>query len=167
MQAGVGEVENFLAQQGLNANVIVDGAKKATDTASEALTSAKPVVDSTVSTLSSTSPVVLGEYALGLLALYYLVRLCHDPEQRVLPVIKITFIHCSVDGSVQQGPGIIKGVFGSFRGYAGNITAAGALDAVSNDGNTIIIDIRWLLGGMLAVFKLHHAKNSKCECIVI
>ena len=43
-----------------------------------------------------------------------------------------------------QGPGIIKAVFGSFRGYAGNISAAGALDAVSNDGNTLIIDIRCL-----------------------
>lgn len=41
-----------------------------------------------------------------------------------------------------QGPGIIKAAFGSFRGYAGNISAAGALDAVSNDGNTLIIDIR-------------------------
>ena len=44
-----------------------------------------------------------------------------------------------------QGPGIIKAVFGSFRGYAGNISAAGALDAVSNDGNTLIIDIRCFL----------------------
>ena len=41
-----------------------------------------------------------------------------------------------------QGPGVIKAVFGSLRGYAGNISAAGALDAVSNDGNTLIIDIR-------------------------
>lgn len=41
-----------------------------------------------------------------------------------------------------QGPGIVKGIFGSFRGYAGNISAAGALDAISNDGNTLLIDIR-------------------------
>ncbi len=73
-QAGVGEVENFLAQQGLNANVILDGAKKATGSASDALTSAKPALDSTVSTLSATSPVILAEYALGLAGLYYLVR---------------------------------------------------------------------------------------------
>ena len=44
-----------------------------------------------------------------------------------------------------QGPGVIKAVFGSLRGYAGNISAAGALDAVSNDGNTLIIDIRHAL----------------------
>lgn len=37
---------------------------------------------------------------------------------------------------------MVKGIFGSLRGYAGNISAAGALDAVSNDGNTLIIDIR-------------------------
>lgn len=66
-------MENFLAKQGLNASVIVDGARKATDSASDALTSAKPTLDSTVTTLSSTSPVVIGEYVLGLLALYYLV----------------------------------------------------------------------------------------------
>ena len=48
-----------------------------------------------------------------------------------------------------QGPGVIKAVFGSFRGYAGNISAAGALDAVSNDGNTLIIDIRQALGSPL------------------
>lgn len=41
-----------------------------------------------------------------------------------------------------QGPGVIKAVFGTFRGYAGNISAAGALDAVTNDGNALIIDIR-------------------------
>ncbi|KAK9909244.1 hypothetical protein WJX75_009385 [Coccomyxa subellipsoidea] len=112
VKAGVGEVESFLAKQGLNASVFVDGAKKASDSASDALTSAKPTLDSTVSTLSSTNPVVIGEYVLGLLAIYYL------------------------------GPGIVKGIFGSFRGYAGNISAAGALDAISNDGNTLLIDIR-------------------------
>lgn len=84
LQAGVGEVENFLAQQGLNANVIVDGAKKATGTASEALTNAKPVVDSTVNTLSATSPVILAEYALGLAALYYLVQYPLSPYREHL-----------------------------------------------------------------------------------
>ena len=34
------------------------------------------------------------------------------------------------------------GVFGSLRGYAGEINPAAALDAVSTDGNTYIIDIR-------------------------
>lgn len=70
----MGEVESFLAKQGLNASVIVDGAKKATEAASDTLTSAKPALESTASTLTSTNPVVIGEYVLGLLALYYLVR---------------------------------------------------------------------------------------------
>ncbi len=41
-----------------------------------------------------------------------------------------------------QGPGLLGALFGSLRGYAGDISPAGALDAVSNDGNTLIIDIR-------------------------
>ena len=41
-----------------------------------------------------------------------------------------------------QGPPLLKGIFGSLRGYAGNISPAAALDAVSVDGNTLLIDIR-------------------------
>ena len=41
-----------------------------------------------------------------------------------------------------QGPPLLKGIFGSLRGYAGNISPAAALDAVSNDGNALLIDIR-------------------------
>ena len=54
-----------------------------------------------------------------------------------------------------QGPGLIKAAFGSLRGYAGNISAAGALDAVSNDGNTLIIDIRSAAGCMLLPCRPH------------
>lgn len=54
-----------------------------------------------------------------------------------------------------QGPGLIKAAFGSLRGYAGNISAAGALDAVSNDGNTLIIDIRSAAGCMLLLRRPH------------
>ena len=32
--------------------------------------------------------------------------------------------------------------FGSFRGYAGDISPAGALDLVATDGNTYLIDLR-------------------------
>ena len=41
-----------------------------------------------------------------------------------------------------QGPPLLKGLFGTLRGYAGNISPAAALDAVANDGNTLLIDIR-------------------------
>lgn len=66
-------MQNFLAGQGLNANVLADDVKKVSGTASDALTQAKPTVDNTLFTLSKSSPALLAEYALGALALYYLV----------------------------------------------------------------------------------------------
>ena len=42
-----------------------------------------------------------------------------------------------------QGPPVLKTIFGSLRGFAGQISPAAALDAVSTDGNVVIIDIRW------------------------
>ena len=67
-------MQNFLAGQGLNAgNVLADDVKKVSGTASDALTQAKPTVDSTIFSLSKSSPALLAEYALGAVALYYLV----------------------------------------------------------------------------------------------
>jgi hypothetical protein len=43
---------------------------------------------------------------------------------------------------VSQGPTVVKVIFGSLRGFAGQISPAAALDAVSSDNNTIIVDIR-------------------------
>ena len=68
-------MQNFLAGQGLNADVLANDVRKASGTASDALTQAKPTVDSTVVTLSKSSPALLAEYALGAVALYYFVRL--------------------------------------------------------------------------------------------
>ena len=68
-------MQNFLAGQGLNADVLANDVKKVSGTASDALTQAKPTVDSTVVTLSKSSPALLAEYALGAVALYYFVRL--------------------------------------------------------------------------------------------
>ena len=67
-------MQNFLAGQGLNADVLANDVRKASGTASNALTQAKPTVDSTVVTLSRSSPALLAEYALGAVALYYFVR---------------------------------------------------------------------------------------------
>ena len=75
VQGGVSEVQNFLAGQGLNADVLANDVRKASGTASDALTQAKPTVDSTVVTLSRSSPALLAEYALGAVALYYFVSL--------------------------------------------------------------------------------------------
>ncbi|KAK9820460.1 hypothetical protein WJX72_010595 [[Myrmecia] bisecta] len=112
VQGGVTEVERFLSAQGLNAGALLDTAKTASSRAGEVITTAKPSVDSTVSTLSATDPGLLAEYAVGLAALYYL------------------------------GPPLIKGLFGRLRGYAGEISAAAALDTITNDNNAVLIDIR-------------------------
>jgi hypothetical protein len=65
--------------------------------------------------LSSASPLELGEYGLGALALYLLA------------------------------PPLLGGVAGGLRGYAGDITAVQALDAL-NSGDTLIVDIRTEVG---------------------
>jgi hypothetical protein len=91
MQGGVSEVQNFLAGQGLNASVIADDVKKVSGSATDALTQAKPTVDSTLVTLSKSSPALLAEYALGAVALYYFVSLFLTalPPQRVLLTAKM------------------------------------------------------------------------------
>ncbi len=81
-------MQNFLGRQGLNAGSLADDVKKASGTASDALTQAKPTVDNTLFTLSKSSPALLAEYALGAVALYYLVspqpvQLClHSTQER-------------------------------------------------------------------------------------
>ena len=91
MQGGVSEVQNFLAGQGLNASGIADDVKKVSGSATDALTQAKPTVDSTLVTLSKSSPALLAEYALGALALYYFVSffLTALPPRRVLPTAEM------------------------------------------------------------------------------
>ena len=67
-------MQNFLAGQGLSASNLASDVKRASGTASDALEQARPTVDSTLVTLSKSSPALLAEYALGAVALYYLVR---------------------------------------------------------------------------------------------
>ena len=67
-------MESFLAAQGLNTRVLVDGVQRAGGSASEALEQARPTLDSTVTTLSAFSPTQIAQYAGGALAVYYLVR---------------------------------------------------------------------------------------------
>ena len=74
LQSGVSEVEQFLTRQGLNSQSILEGTKGVTSKAEEAINYASPTVKSTAGTLSATNPQLLAKYALGLAALYYLVR---------------------------------------------------------------------------------------------
>jgi len=73
-QGSVGEVERFLEGQGLNARALVDGAARARGAAGDALTTARPTLDSTVSTLRATDPVVLAQWAGIAAGVYYLAR---------------------------------------------------------------------------------------------
>lgn len=65
--------------------------------------------------------VVLAEYGLGAIALYYLT------------------------------PALLGGFAGSLRGYAGEVTAAQALDLLASDGSAVLIDIRTEVSGQLSV----------------
>ena len=73
MQSGVSQVESFLSAQGLNSQAIVSNARDAQFKVDGALTTAKPTVNSAYQTITATSPTILAEYALGLVAFYYLV----------------------------------------------------------------------------------------------
>ena len=80
-------------------------------TAEEGAAVATPFVTKVANFLSTAEPTTLAELGVGAVALYYL------------------------------GPGLLGAAFGSFRGFAGEISAAQALDTLS-DGNTVLIDIR-------------------------
>lgn len=64
--------------------------------------------------------VVLAEYGLGAIALYYLT------------------------------PALLSGFVGSLRGFAGEVTAAQALDLLASDGSAVLIDIRTEVRGCAA-----------------
>lgn len=83
-----------------------------TATADTVVATTKPILSQVVTFLTTTEPVLLGEYALAALGVYLL------------------------------GPTLLGALVGAARGYAGEITAAAALDQVCNSGNTVIVDIR-------------------------
>jgi rhodanese-related sulfurtransferase len=112
VKAGADQVGQFLSGQGLSADTLTSKASGVTSVAGSAFSTAKPAVSTTVSTLSQLAPNTLAQYALIALGTYYL------------------------------GPPVLKGFFGSFRGYAGEISPAAALDSVTNNSNTVLIDIR-------------------------
>lgn len=70
---------------------------------------------------------MLAEYGLGAIALYYLT------------------------------PALLGGFVGSLRGYAGEVTAAQALDLLASDGSAVLIDIRTeVRAGCAAVGSMGH-----------
>lgn len=67
------------------------------------MTTAKPFVEQAVTFLTTTEPALLGQYALGLVAAWYLA------------------------------PPLLRATTGYLRGYAGEVTAAAALTAVESE----------------------------------
>lgn len=74
MQDAFGQAESFLNQNGLNSQAIVGTAKEAQGKAEGVINTAQPQIQPAVRFLQASSPTQLAEYALGLVAFYYLVR---------------------------------------------------------------------------------------------
>ena len=73
---------------------------------------ATPAVKTSISFLTSTEPIVLGYYAVAAVGLYLF------------------------------GPTLLSYLIGVARGYAGDISPAGALDAIVSSGDSFLLDIR-------------------------
>jgi len=112
LKASGSAAEDFLASQGLNTRVLVEGAKSAGAAADAAINGAVPAAEKAAAAASAAGPVALaqGAAALGLL---YVV-----------------------------GPSLIRSLTTAARGYAGDISPAAALDAVTAGGDVALVDIR-------------------------
>lgn len=84
---------------------------EATKAATDATTTISPYISKGVTFVTTTDPVLLGEYAIGAFALYLLA------------------------------PPLLGAFLGSFRGFAGELSAVAALDALNND-SCLLVDIR-------------------------
>ena len=63
----------FLNKQGINADSLAESTRTASSKAEQAINYATPTVGAAANTLSTSTPQQLGQYALGLVGLYYLV----------------------------------------------------------------------------------------------
>lgn len=79
LQSGANEVEQFLTKQGVNSQALVDSTRGVTSKAEEAINYASPTVRTTATSLSAASPQLLAQYAIGLVAFYYLVSAISKP----------------------------------------------------------------------------------------
>ena len=67
-------MERFLSANGLNAQALLANTQKAQDVAGDVYYQNQPLLARTYNTVSATSPGILAKYAVGLVAVYYLVR---------------------------------------------------------------------------------------------
>ncbi|EFN57939.1 hypothetical protein CHLNCDRAFT_142036 [Chlorella variabilis] len=114
LQSGLKEAEKALATSGVPTSVDLSAAKPLVESTEQAVTATKPFVDQAITFLTTTEPTLLGQYALAVLAAYYLT------------------------------PPLLRAGVGLLRGYAGDISAAAALTAVESEGSAFIVDIRSL-----------------------
>mmetsp|Transcript_7847 Transcript_7847/g.19568 ORF Transcript_7847/g.19568 Transcript_7847/m.19568 type:complete len:381 (-) Transcript_7847:883-2025(-) len=112
LESTVGEAGKALEGSGVTSKSVEQAVSVVAKTTTEAATAATPFVTKFFQFLASSDPVTLGEYALGAVALTYLA------------------------------PALFGGLGGSFRGYAGDLAAAAALDLLVNDGGALLVDVR-------------------------
>ena len=96
---------------GVDLDAVKGAAAAAAKTAADGATAATPLLQQAWTFLTTTEPATLAQYGAGALGLYLVA------------------------------PALLGGVAGGFRGYAGDINAVSALEALS-EGNTVIVDIR-------------------------
>lgn len=104
--------KNLLDQSGLDVSGLQTTTDSTVRTATEAYTAATPTINKIISFLTTTEPETLAKGGVGLVGAYYL-----------LPVA-------------------LKALFGSLRGYSGELSAPKAVDLVSQSDNAILVDLR-------------------------
>ena len=112
LKASGAAAEDFLASQGLNTRVLVDGAKSAGAAADAAINGAVPAAEKAAAAAAAAGPVAVAQAAAGLGLLYVV------------------------------GPPLVRSLSTAARGYAGDVSPAAALDAVSAGGDVALVDIR-------------------------
>ncbi|KAJ9529557.1 hypothetical protein QJQ45_013933 [Haematococcus lacustris] len=112
IKAALPSIQDGLQSTGFNPGVVTDATSAVTQRASTAVSTATPFLTKVLQVVSGAGPVTLAEYALGLAALTYLVPL------------------------------LLGGLGGSFRGFAGEVAPAAALDSLANESDVLLIDIR-------------------------
>ncbi|KAI8472055.1 MAG: hypothetical protein J3K34DRAFT_415554 [Monoraphidium minutum] len=100
-----------IKSSGVDLNKVAGTAATAAKAASDGAVAAKPIVESALNFLTTSDPVTLAQFGLGGTVAYLLA------------------------------PALLGGLAGGLRGYAGDINAVSALEAI-NDGNAVIVDIR-------------------------
>lgn len=112
VKAAGGAADDFLASQGVSAAAATAAARQAASAADAALNGAAPVAGKAASALVAAGPVGVAQ---GLAATVVAVLLA---------------------------PPLFRALLTALRGYAGDVSAAAALDAVVGRGSSVLLDIR-------------------------